>query len=107
MTVSTLVCCLLVSSLLLWLWYTLRTYLALRHIPGPWLAAWTNIPRTSWVLGNEAHAKHIALHQQYGPIVRFGPTMVSVQDPSEIKHIYDMSGTFHKVSSSNNYFVWS
>ncbi|KAF2847821.1 benzoate 4-monooxygenase cytochrome P450 [Plenodomus tracheiphilus IPT5] len=93
---STLVCFLLICCFVLWVWYTTRSYLELRHIPGPYLAAWTNLPRTLWVLGNEAHAKHVALHKQYGPIVRFGPTMVSVQDPREIKHIYDMSGTFVK-----------
>lgn len=78
--------------------WCLRSYLRLRHIPGPFLAAWTNIPRMRWVQSNHAHDIHVELHRKYGKIVRFGPNMVSVQDPREINTIYNHAGTFKKAS---------
>lgn len=105
MEISTLVCVLFGGCAFLWIWVTARTYFRLRHVPGPWFSAWSNLPRTFWVLGNEAHARHIALHKEHGPIVRFGPTMVSVQDPAAIKQIYDMSGTFPKVMTHHFHHV--
>lgn len=77
------------------IWITL-SYLSLRHIPGPFFAAFTNLPRLLWVYNNDAGDKHTALHRKYGPLVRFGPNMVSVSSPSEISTIYDMHGRFPK-----------
>lgn len=74
-----------------------RTYWRLSHIPGPFLAKFTNLPRLSWVLGNSAHDVHVSLHRRYGPIVRFGPNMVSVADPAEIGTIYGFSKPWAKV----------
>src|SRR4030088_528640 len=79
---------LVLTTLVTWF---LRSYLRLRHVPGPFLASLTNIPRLSWVLSNRAHDIHIALHKKYGPLVRFGPNMVSVQDPAEISTIYGIN----------------
>ncbi|KAL9097984.1 MAG: hypothetical protein Q9187_009760 [Circinaria calcarea] len=67
---------------------TARSYHRLAHIPGPFLARFTNIPRFAWVLSNRAHEYHTALHRQYGPLVRLGPNMVSVADPAEVSNIY-------------------
>ncbi|EAQ83729.1 hypothetical protein CHGG_10133 [Chaetomium globosum CBS 148.51] len=69
----------------------LRSYWRLSHIPGPALARFTNLPRFLWVLSNKAHDHHIAQHRQYGPIVRFGPNMVSVGAPEEVGNIYRFS----------------
>lgn len=78
-------------------WWFLRDYLRLRHIPGPFLTSFTNLPRLYWVWSNRAHEKHIELHKRYGKIVRLGPNMVSVADAKEIPQIYDFSGKFTKV----------
>ncbi|OSS44053.1 hypothetical protein B5807_11148 [Epicoccum nigrum] len=67
---------------------TARSYFRLSHIPGPFLARFTNIPRFLWVWSNNAHNVHIALHRRYGPVVRFGPNMISVASPEEIGQIY-------------------
>lgn len=83
-------------------WF-LRGYFRLRHIPGPCLSAWTDVPRALWVRSNRAHDIHIALHKKYGKLVRFGPNMVSVQDPTEIKRIYDFTGTFRKVNINHGH----
>lgn len=78
--------------------WTAKSYSRLSHIPGPILSAFTNLPRFLWVLSYKAHDKHIAKHREYGPIVRFGPNMVSVGDPAEISSIYRFSRPFMKVS---------
>jgi len=88
----------LASLLVTFLWL-LRSYLRLRHVPGPFLASLTNFPRLSWVLTGRAHDIHIGLHRKYGKIVRFGPNMVSVADPAEIPNIYSFSGKFAKVNA--------
>lgn len=87
--------CLVLAALFAWF---LRSYLRLRHVPGQFLASLTNIPRLLWVLSNRAHDIHIALHKKYGPLVRFGPNMVSIQDPAEISNIYGISNKFAKVN---------
>lgn len=91
----------ILASFLVW---NLRSYLRLRHIPGPFLASLTNIPRLSWVYSNHAGDIHTELHRRYGPIVRFGPNMVSVSAPTEINTIYDIHGKFLK---SDFYWVLS
>lgn len=75
---------------------SIRDLRRLQHIPGPFLAGWTNALRLYWVWSNDSHDTHITLHRKYGRIVRFGPNMVSVTDPKEISHIYDFAGTFPK-----------
>ncbi|KAF2135595.1 uncharacterized protein K452DRAFT_293104 [Aplosporella prunicola CBS 121167] len=67
-------------------------YLKLRHVPGPFFAAFSNLPRVSWVLSKRAHNKHIELHEKYGDLVRFGPNMVSCSDPTQIPTIYPLKG---------------
>ena len=78
------------------LWF-LNSYFLLRKIPGPFLAAFSNLPRVSWILSNRAHDIHIDLHQKYGKLVRFGPNMISVGDATEIPNLYSFSGKFTKV----------
>ena len=84
------------------LFRSVTSYLRLRQVPGPFLAAWTNFPRVSWVLSKRAHEIHIGLHERYGDLVRFGPNMVSVADPREIPTIYPMRPGFVKVGMSES-----
>ena len=83
--------------LLLYVVLLLQSYFRLSHIPGPFVACWTNIPRFSWVLSFKAHDIHTALHRKYGPLVRFGPNMVSVGDPKEVSHIYGFTYPWMKI----------
>jgi hypothetical protein len=80
-------------------WY-LRPYLRLRHIPGPFWAKFSNLPRLLWVAGGKAHDVHIAQHRKYGDLVQIGPNVVSVTDPDEIPKIYDFAGKYLKVGQS-------
>ena len=77
---------------------TLHSYIRLAHISGPFFAQFTNLSRFSWVLSNNAHDIHVNLHRRYGPLVRFGPNMVSVGDPREIGKIYGFANPWLKVS---------
>lgn len=87
--------------LLLSLWSFVSYYL-LRGVPGPFLAAFSNLPRVAWILSNRAHDIHINLHRKYGKLVRFGPNMVSVGDPAEIPNLYGFTGKFAKVGMTPN-----
>ncbi|EFR04740.1 pisatin demethylase [Nannizzia gypsea CBS 118893] len=75
---------------------SVKSYHHLAHIPGPFFARFTNIPRFFWVKSFNAHIIHITLHKKYGPIVRFGPNMVSVGDPNEIGTIYSFKKPWPK-----------
>lgn len=70
----------------------------LKRIPGPFLAKFSNF----WRFINHYGQTHIEtqkkLHEQYGDVVRLGPTTVSIADPNLIKTIYNTRGTFLKVS---------
>ena len=87
----------LLGILILCLW-SLNSYILLRHVPGPLMAAFTDLVRMSWILSDRAHEIHIDLHQKYGPLVHFGPNMVSVGDPAEIQMIYRFTGKFVKTN---------
>ena len=76
--------------------YLVATYTRLSHVPGPFLAAFTNIVRLRWVLTRKAQYIHIDLHRKYGPLVRIGPNTVSVGDPAEIQQIYGLTGSYVK-----------
>ena len=84
-------------AILFILFWSIHSHFRLRDVPGPFIAAWTNLPRLSWVLSNRAHEIHIRLHRQYGKMVRFGPNMVSISDPAEISAIYGFNPIFQKV----------
>lgn len=76
----------------------IRAYFRLRYIPGPTLAAFSNLPRLSWVISKRSQHIHQALHAKYGPLVRLGPNAVSVGDPEAIPDIYTFTGKFPKSS---------
>ncbi|RLL97903.1 hypothetical protein CFD26_105311 [Aspergillus turcosus] len=61
-----------------------RTWWRLRHIPGPFLASFTNLYRMSWVPTTRAHLILQDVHRKYGEVVRIGPNMVSFSNPEAI-----------------------
>lgn len=75
------------------------SYMHLGHIPGPCLAAFTNLVRRSWVTTGDAHRIHTNLHRQYGTVVRIGPNAIMVSQPKAIDHIYGFKNRFQKVLS--------
>lgn len=77
----------------------------LRHIPGPLLRRFTNLPLlyTSYI-GTEATST-ARLHDRYGPIVLLGPNDVDISDSDAIQQIYVDKGGFSKIESYRNYDV--
>lgn len=75
----------------------LRSYMRLRHIPGPRLAALSNFVRRSWVKTGDAHEIHSKLHRQYGTVVRVGPNAVMVSQPEAVNKIYGFKIRLEKV----------
>lgn len=90
----------LVAAVLTFIYYTIRSYARLRHIPGPLTAAFTNIPRRAWVQTGNVHLIHTDLHRKHGPVVRFGPNHVLISDPGAIPVIYGHVAKFAKASNS-------
>ncbi|KAK3332588.1 cytochrome P450 [Cercophora scortea] len=77
----------------IWLY---RTWGKQSHVPGPFLASISNLPRLVWGGSGQAHVVHIDLHQKYGNLVRLGPNCISVGDPLEVPKIYGTSTSFGK-----------
>lgn len=70
----------------------------INHLSGPLLASYTDLWRL-WLVWRgrpRAETVHIALHSQYGPIVRLGPRTVSIADPETIRTIYARNAGFVK-----------
>ncbi|KAH6950319.1 cytochrome P450 [Ilyonectria sp. MPI-CAGE-AT-0026] len=74
----------------------------LRHIPGPFLARFTDL----WYLGRvrRGHFErdNIALHRKHGPIVRYGPNRYSFDHPQAAPIIYGV-GQADKFAKSSFY----
>ena len=79
--------------------YTLfvRYRTGLRRIPGPWIASVSSIWRFVVVWNQDMPSTSIRLHEKYGPLVRIGPSHVSVADPDALKVIYGPDSRFQKV----------
>ncbi|KAF3769425.1 hypothetical protein M406DRAFT_35639 [Cryphonectria parasitica EP155] len=73
-----------------------RVYWRLKQIPGPFWARFTNVQRVFWVKTRRSHQIHQAVHDQYGEVVRFGPTMVSLANPAWIPTVYPIRPGFPK-----------
>ncbi|TGJ84436.1 hypothetical protein E0Z10_g4321 [Xylaria hypoxylon] len=92
-------------SLVFLVFHYTRQYLRLSHIPGPFFARFSNLPRLYWVYHRNAHSIHISQHRQnwrnrtgndtspnWAPLVRYGPNAVSVGSAAAIDTIYRMRG---------------
>jgi hypothetical protein len=77
---------------------TVIQYWRLRTIPGPRLAAWSNV-WLMWHMNSKETFQVVKerLHQKYGPIVRYGPNRVMFSDLSAIPVILGTSNIFAKV----------
>jgi hypothetical protein len=83
------------------IYHLLGTYRQLQHVPGPFFAKLTNLQRVWWVKTGRAHEYHRQMHAMYGPVVRFGPNMVSISDPQAIPLVYPSRPGFPKVGADN------
>ncbi|VUC30454.1 unnamed protein product, partial [Clonostachys rosea] len=68
----------------------------LHKVPGPFLRTLSPLPRLWSVYKGFSHEDDSALHKRYGPIVRLGPNLVSVNNADELHTIYGVSSQFYK-----------
>ncbi|KIY04076.1 uncharacterized protein Z520_00768 [Fonsecaea multimorphosa CBS 102226] len=79
---------------------TLRTYLQLRHVPGPFLARFTNLWLAVKMWRGESFADIApVLDERYGPVVRIGPKTVIFSDANAIPTIYATTNVWRKAST--------
>lgn len=88
-----------VILLLLYLIRIIRRAFAtdLRQVPGPFFAKFSNLYAMKHAMQCDMHELFPALHERYGPLVRYGPNKVSVADPSAIPLVYGINTKFMKV----------
>lgn len=87
---------LIFTALAIGLAQVFRSWQRLRHIPGPFWASISDLPRLFWVKTKEAHLIHQQLHEKYGEVVRIGPNTVIFRDPAAIPTVYPMRAGFPK-----------
>lgn len=73
-------------------------YWRLRHIPGPPLAAWTNLWLIRHMNGTEKfYDVRKRLHQKYGSVQRYGPNRVMFSDVSAVHSVLPATNVLPKV----------
>lgn len=70
----------------------------LRSLPGPFWAQFSGLYRLSLVHKGNGPENYRELHKKYGPMVRVGPSHVSVSDVAMLPVIYGIGSKFMKVS---------
>ncbi|KAL4884953.1 cytochrome P450 [Aspergillus karnatakaensis] len=80
--------------------FTVNLYRALTDplfdIPGPFLARFTRLWLAREYSSGGYQRTNIALHKQYGPIVRIAPNQYSIDSPTAIKTLYGHGSSLHK-----------
>ena len=79
------------------------SYARLRKFPGPMLASVSNL----WLLNKFWRREpwpvtSVALHKQYGPVVRYGPNRLMFSDVAATHTILATSNVFEKVGDSED-----
>ncbi|PMD31924.1 cytochrome P450 [Hyaloscypha variabilis F] len=64
-----------------------RTWLRLRHIPGPPLVGWSKAWLLRKSLGGQFHLDTAEACEKYGPIVRIGPNELVTNDPNVLRRM--------------------
>lgn len=79
--------------------YLFGTYWHLHHIPGPFIAKFTDLWRLINVYQRRPEEVYLKLHKRYGDVIRIGPNCVSITGPDTIQEIYGIGKGFIKVCS--------
>lgn len=80
-----------------------RYFTGISHIPGPFSASISNFWKISAAWHQEMPKRNIALHRKYGPLVRIGPNMISVDDPAALSTIYGFKPIYLKARKDKIY----
>lgn len=84
-----------ISFVLRWLIYQLYLH-PLAKYPGPFLGRITPLYDLYHAYVGDKHLLLYHLHQKYGPVVRFTPNTISINDPTAIKAIYGHNANVQK-----------
>lgn len=77
-----------------------RLYLhPLRSHPGPLFARFTSLPDLYHAYRGDKHIHFLHLHAKYGPVVRFAPNSLSINDPAALRAIYGHGANVQKSES--------
>lgn len=68
----------------------------LAKYPGPLLAKLTDLYSTDHAWKGDRHLEFWRCHEQYGPVVRFGPNSLSFNTTSALKEIYGFKANVRK-----------
>jgi hypothetical protein len=77
-----------------------RRYYRLCHIPGSFIASFTKFRRVFIQSYGDFPDRLVALHDNYGPLVRVGPKTIRVSDPGSLSTVYSSHGEFSKGEKS-------
>lgn len=90
----------LVSFILLSCFQLLRTRYrkGLHDIPGPFIASFTNLWKVMGVYDGNMPRQNVAVHEQYGSVVRIGPNHVSFASPQAFSIIHSSRQAYAKVA---------
>ncbi|KAL8948174.1 MAG: hypothetical protein Q9222_005615 [Ikaeria aurantiellina] len=83
----------------------MRYHKGLNRFDGPFLASLTNLWRAWSLCGTKNRMPIAELHKRYGTVVRIGPNVLSFNDPSAIKDIYNkafVKSEFYSVAAGVN-----
>jgi len=71
-------------------------YWRLRHIPGPWIAGFSDLwlMRKTW--RGETFKELAKVCGQYGPVFRIAPNFVAVGDPAEVRKLWGVRSKFDR-----------
>ena len=78
----------------------------LSHVPGPFLASFTDFYRLGVARGYRPERWHIKLRAQYGDFVRIGPRTVLCSSNKAAKKIYALNAGFVKVCAFTQCGLW-
>lgn len=86
-----------VAAVTVFSWYAFSwTSSPLRHVPGPFLAGWSNLWRLLAIWSDRYPLTMQKLHKKYGLLVRIRPDTVTLDFPELIRTIYGTDGKFRK-----------
>lgn len=100
MAILSTVCIILVT---VWCWRLFSNHKQLDHVPGPYLAGFSDFWRAWLQSRGELRSKLVELHKQYGPVVRYGVRSVSINDPSALDIVYGSRAGFVIVCRGTTY----
>ncbi|KFX94972.1 hypothetical protein V490_04061 [Pseudogymnoascus sp. VKM F-3557] len=75
-----------------------RYLTGLSHIPGPFSGTFSNFWKINAAWHEEMPQRNIAAHRKYGPLVRVGANMISVDDPASLSTIYGFKPIYLKTA---------